>query len=111
MKELPDLAKYRTKLLLLIRRQEALKLQGDVAKLSELAETPDDFLLKKWVWTVCLLGGPATFVVLPLLLCVLGIFTPAPIMDFFWFLTKLVMAAVLLVFSLAVYFTLRSTKE
>lgn len=111
MKELPDLSQYRTKLMLLIRRQEALKLQGDVAKLSELAETPDDFLLKKWVWTVCLLGGPATFVVVPLLLCVLGIFTPAPIMDFFWFFTKIGMALVLLVFCLAVFFTLRSTKE
>ncbi|MDP3507721.1 MAG: hypothetical protein Q8T09_06995 [Candidatus Melainabacteria bacterium] len=111
MKELADLSQYRMKLMLLIRRQEALKLQGDKAKLSELAEIPDDFLLKKWVWTVCLLGGPATFVVLPLLLSVLGIFTPVPIMDFFWFFTKLTMAAVLLLFCLAVYFTLRSNKE
>ena len=80
-------------------------------KLAELAETPDDFLLKKWVWTVCLLGGPAIFVGVPLLLCVLGIFTPAPIMDFFWFFTKIGMALVLLLFCLAVFFTLRSSRE
>lgn len=106
-----DLTQYKSQLLGFIRRQEALKLKGDVEKLSELAETPDDFLLKKWVWTVCLLAGPGAFVVMPLLLCVLGIFTPTPVMDVFWFITKLGMALVLVMFSLAVFFTLRSSRE
>lgn len=107
MKELPDLSQYKSRLLVLIRQQEARKALGDTEKLEELAETSDDFLLKKYIWTICLLGGPAVFVAMPLLLCVLGIFTPAPIMEFFWFFTKVGMAIVLLVFCLAVFFTLR----
>ncbi|MFA6211987.1 MAG: hypothetical protein WCT03_24495 [Candidatus Obscuribacterales bacterium] len=107
MKELPDLSQYKSRLLVLIREQEARKALGDVEKLEELAETSDDFLLKKYIWTICLLGGPAAFVAMPLLLCVLGIFTPAPVMEFFWFFTKVGMAIVLLVFCLAVFFTLR----
>ncbi len=107
MKELPDLSQYKNRLLVLIRQQEARKALGNVDRLEELAETSDDFLLKKYIWTICLLGGPAVFVAMPLLLCVLGIFTPAPIMEFFWFFTKVGMAIVLLVFCLAVFFTLR----
>lgn len=107
MKELPDLSQYKSQLLVLIRQQEARKALGDVEKLEELAQTSDDFLLKKYIWTICLLGGPAVFVAMPLLLSVLGIFTPAPVMDFFWFFTKVVMAIVLVVFCLAVFFTLR----
>lgn len=107
MKELPDLSQYKNRLLVLIRQHEARKALGNVDRLEELAETSDDFLLKKYIWTICLLGGPAVFVAMPLLLCVLGIFTPAPIMEFFWFFTKVGMAIVLLVFCLAVFFTLR----
>jgi hypothetical protein len=107
VKELPDLSQYKNRLLVLIRQQEARKALGNVDRLEELAETSDDFLLKKYIWTICLLGGPAVFVAMPLLLCVLGIFTPAPIMEFFWFFTKVGMAIVLLVFCLAVFFTLR----
>ncbi|CAN5604666.1 hypothetical protein BH11CYA1_BH11CYA1_42070 [soil metagenome] len=107
---LPDFSQYKGKLLVFIRRQEALKLQGDPEKLSDLSEIPDEFLLKKWIWTVCLLGGPGSFIVAPLVLCVLGIFTPAPIMEILWILTKAGMALVLVMFCLAVFYTLRSSR-
>jgi len=109
--DISDLTAYRGKLIAHIRRREAMKFRGDQEALDELAQTPDEFLIKKWLWTMCFIGGPGIFVGAPLLLCVLGIFTPAPIMDVLWVVTKILMALVLLTFSLMVFITLKTTRN
>ncbi len=111
----PDLplkiSEYKLLLVKLVRDQETKKAQGDVQKLIELAECDDDFLLKKWSLLFFIIGGPAVFIGLPLILSLFGLFLPPFLMNVLWFITKGLMLVFLILFSATAFFTLRSKQS
>lgn len=106
-----DLSQYKNFVVKLIREQETRSAKADPEKLAALAESADDFLIKKWMWTVCIIAGPTAFIAVPLLLCAAGILLPAPVMSVLWFLAKGFMALVLVLFAIVVFMTLRTTNN
>jgi len=72
----------------------------------ELIIESDDYLAKKFVWTIAIGGAAVFFIGLPLLLSILQIVMPVVIMNVLWMMAKIGMTLVLLVFGYAVYMTL-----
>jgi hypothetical protein len=103
-----DLSQYKNFVVKLIREQEARGAASDPEKLQILAESADDFLIKKWMWTICVIAGPTAFIAIPLLLCCAGILLPPSFMAILWFLAKGLMALVLILFAAVVVITLQS---
>jgi len=106
---MPDLSKYKLLLLKVVRERETRNANGDVQKLIELAESDDEYLLKKWALLFLITGGPAVFLALPLLLSLFGLFMPALIMNVLWLITKVLMLVFLVLFSAAAFLSLRSS--
>lgn len=83
--------------------QWRLRNERESQRLEVLAQLSDDFLWKKALWTVAILGGAIAFIFLPIGLCLLGIFVAPKIMAILWILTKCFMALMLLIFALAIW--------
>lgn len=102
----------KTKLASAMRRLDQLKNikdhgnDFDPGEGQELIVESDDYLAKKFVWTIAIGGAAVFFIGLPLLLSILQIFMPVVIMNVFWLMAKIGMTLVLLVFGYAVYMTL-----
>lgn len=91
-----------------VRQREENACSSNPQKLAELAETSDDYLVKRALWTGLVIAGPAAFVGLPLLLSAISIVVPPFYMDILWILAKSAMALVLAVFALCAYSTIKS---
>jgi hypothetical protein len=103
------LAEYQGFLAGLIRKSEVSRAQGDKERLSEIESVSDDYLLKRWLWTFAIVGGPITFIAIPVLLSGLGSVMPHAIMSYLWTLSKGAMAIIFVMFLVAV-FTSQSKK-
>ncbi len=88
-----------------LRSWEAQNAGSDAEKLKEIGELSDDEILRKWLWTATIASAPVCFIGLPILLSLLAIVFSGLIMQVLWFLTKLSMAIVLILLSLAAYIT------
>lgn len=84
---------------------------GDADKLREIGELSDDETLRKWLWSATIIGAPACFIGLPLVLGLLGLIFSSLVMQVLWFMAKASMAVVLILFGLAVYLTWRNQSK
>ena len=91
-----------------VRQREENACANNPQKLAELAETSDDYLVKRALWTSLVIAGPGAFVGLPLILSAISIVVPPFYMDILWILAKCAMAFVLVVFALCAYATIKS---
>jgi len=94
-----------------LRSIDITRAGGDVEKLKEIGERSDDETLRKWLWTVVVIGAPACFIAVPLFLSVLALLFSTFIMQALWFIAKLAMSCVMLIFAIAVYLTWRKNAE
>ncbi|MBS1994215.1 MAG: hypothetical protein JSS83_27075 [Cyanobacteria bacterium SZAS LIN-3] len=103
MKGGSTLADYQTFVAGLIRKAEVNRARGDQALLSELEATSDYFLLMRFLWTFSIVGGPITFIAIPLLLSGMSNLLPAAVMGPLWTLSKGLMAIIFVMFLVAVF--------
>jgi hypothetical protein len=101
------LTEYRGFLARLIRKSETSRAQGDKERLGEIESATDDYLLKRWLWTFAIVGGPITFIGIPVLISGLGSVLPHTIMNHLWTLSKGAMAIIFVMFLVAVFTTNR----
>jgi hypothetical protein len=94
----------------MLRALEIKRAGGDADKLREIGELSDDETLRKWLWTVAVIGAPTCFLGVPVLLCLLGIVIPN-LMTVLWFVAKVLMGLVLVVFAIAAYLTWRKDSK
>lgn len=95
----------------LIRSLEMKKAGGDADRLKEIGDLSDDETLRKWLWAATIVGAPACFIGLPILMLLLGIIFSPLVMKVFWFFTKVAMACVLAIFASAAYLTWRKDSK
>lgn len=92
------------KLVRFIRSREARQAGSDVARLEELENSSDLYLLKRFAWTVIMYAAPITFLALPFAYnsfgAMLGEWQP-----FVWYLLQFTMVAVFLLLALTIYLT------
>lgn len=102
---LPAFSDFRRLILDCLRKLEGWRLRHDrdTQRLEVLAQLSDDFLWKKAVWSVAIIGCFLAFILLPFCLCLLGIFLAPKVMEVLWLLTKGFMALMLLTFALAIW--------
>ncbi len=105
MKGGSTLADYQGFLAGLIRKSEISRARGDKERLGEIESASDDYLLKRWLWTFAIVGGPITFIAIPLLLSGLAGLVPKGVMDPLWFLSRGAMAIIFVMFLIAVFTT------
>jgi hypothetical protein len=103
MKYGSTLADYQGFVVGLIRTSEISRARGDKQRLSEIESSTDDYLLKRWLWTFAIVGGPITFIAIPMLLSGLGALIPPAILEPLWFLSRGAMAIIFVLFLLAVF--------
>jgi hypothetical protein len=99
------LADYQGFLAGLIRQSETSRARGDKERLSEIESSTDDYLLKRCLWTFAIVGGPITFIAIPLLLSGLSAVVPHTVMDALWFLSRGAMGIIFVMFLIAVLTT------
>ena len=95
----------------MLRSLEMKRAGGDADKLKEIGELSDDETLRKWLWTVAVLGAPTCFIAVPVLLCLLGIVFTSLVMNALWFFAKVAMGLEILVFACAAYLTWRKDSK
>jgi hypothetical protein len=103
MKGGSSLAEYQGFLAGLIRKSEISRAHGDKERLGEIESASDDYLLKRWLWTFAIVGGPITFIAIPLLLSGLAGLLPHAVMDPVWFLSRGAMGIIFVMFLVAVF--------
>jgi hypothetical protein len=100
---------YFTFLAATIRKSELSRARGDKARLAEIEESTDEYLVRRWLWTYSIVGGPITFIAIPVLLSGLAQVVSPAVMNSLWFLSRGAMAIIFILFLLAV-FTSRAKK-
>lgn len=100
--------KYRENFSAWLRKKEEHKARGDVGRLEDLAASGDDYLLKRWLWTMCLVQVPVAFVVIPFMLSMLSHYIAAAPAQILWGVAKVFMALSLLLFVATAVFTSRA---
>ena len=103
MKGGSTLGDYQTFIAGRIRQAEVKRAHGDAALLTELEATSDYFLVMRWLWTFSIVGGPITFIAIPLLLSGLSNLLPNSIMNPLWFLSRGAMGIIFILFLVAVF--------
>lgn len=93
----------------MLRSLEIRRAGDDAEKLREIGELSDDETLRKWLWTIAVIGAPVCFIGLPILLSILPIIFSSLIMNVLWFIAKIAMGSVIVVFALAAYLTWRKS--
>ena len=97
---------YKNLIVAYLRDFESSRMAGNPEKLRRLAETPDDLLLKKWLWIGSIIGAIGCFGILwPLAALVLAPFITSFIMEPLWMLIKFAMGFTLILFCAALYVT------
>jgi hypothetical protein len=97
------LGEYQGFLASVIRKSEINRAGADKERLSEIESASDDYLVKRWLWTFSIVGGPITFIAIPVLLSGIGAVLPPVIMSYLWTLSKGAMAIIFILFLLAVF--------
>lgn len=101
---------YKNLIVAYLRDFESSRMAGNPEKLRRLAETPDDLLLKKWLWIGSIVGAIGCFGILwPLAALVLAPFVTSFIMEPLWMLIKFAMGVTIIIFFLAVFVTVRKS--
>ena len=106
-----SLKDYQSVITLRLRDLEGKLAKGDPVKLREAMEISDKLLIRKWLWIVSIVGGPACFIGLPFLLAALQLFMPRIIMQGLWILAKGAMGIVFITFITAIIITTRKNEE
>lgn len=106
-----SLGEYQAILTSWLRILETKLAKGDPVRLQASSAMSDRELIRRWLWLVSIAGGPACFLGLPIILSVLGTFTPAFIMGFLWILAKGAMGIVFITFVLAIIVTTRKSNN
>lgn len=94
-----------------LRYIETKQAANNDQKLRQLATIDDNELLKKWLWIVCFIGGPISFIASPLLLGLLHPLLPALVTNILWIVVRTTMAITLILFILAVFLTIRESSS
>ncbi|MBI4534367.1 MAG: hypothetical protein HY711_10525 [Candidatus Melainabacteria bacterium] len=102
-----SLNEYKDLLSGLCRRLEVKCARGDQRRLERLDEMSDDELMRKWLWVSSIVGALIFYLGLPFLLSLLAQFIPSLLMQLLWSVLKLGMGMVIVIFALAVYFTIK----
>jgi hypothetical protein len=97
------LAEYQGFLAGMIRKSEISRARGDKERLGEIEACTDDYLLKRWLWTFAIVGGPITFIAIPVLLSGVGSVLPHTMMNYLWTMSKGAMAIIFVMFLVAVF--------
>ena len=82
----------------LIRKSELSRAGSDKVRLDEIQACSDGYLVRRWLWTFAIVGGPITFIAIPLLLSGLASVMPHSVMDPLWFLSRGAMAIIFVMF-------------
>ncbi|MBU6452156.1 MAG: hypothetical protein KGS72_10285 [Cyanobacteria bacterium REEB67] len=85
-----------------IRKSELRSAQGDKSRLAEIEASTDEYLVRRWLWTYSIVGGPVTFIAIPVLLSGLAQVAPSNVMNTLWFLSRGAMAIIFILFLVAV---------
>jgi hypothetical protein len=85
-----------------IRKAELRRAQGDKARLAEIEASTDEYLVRRWLWTYSIVGGPITFIAIPVLLSGLAQMLSPKVMNTLWFLSRGAMAIIFILFLVAV---------
>lgn len=100
-----SLAEYKAFVAEHLRARELKRANNDEVTVNQIAMSTDDDILRKWLWKLLIISGPVTFIILPFCLSLIGTFLWPPIMGTLWLLTKMAMGMVLILFVLAILFT------
>lgn len=93
-----------------LRELEISKAANDPQKMKQLADIPDDELLKKWLWLFSIVGGVFCFLILPLAFSMLALVVPIFVLEFFRTIMHFAMGMVLIFFCLAIYLTVKKSE-
>jgi hypothetical protein len=97
------LAKY-------LRALEIRRAKGDAEKIQQIKSSPDDELVRKWLWVVAIVGAPVSFIAAPFAISLLQPFLFPWLAASLWIVAKTCMVFVFLIFILAAVFTLKSSQ-
>ena len=86
-----------------IRRREIKKASTDKARLAEIEQSSDQFLVMRFLWAYSIVGGPITFIAIPVLLSGLAPVASHSVMSALWFLSKGAMGIIFILFLVAVF--------
>lgn len=100
--------KYRHAISSWLRRREEFRAHGDPSRLDDIASAGDDYLLKRWLWTICLTLIPVAFVLVPFILSLLTHYVSVGASQILWTVAKVFMAFALLIFVGTIIFTSRN---
>jgi hypothetical protein len=103
--------KYRANFSAWLRRQEETRAQGDSSRLDDIAASADDYLLKRWLWTICVIQIPVAFILIPFLLSILAHYISAGPSQILWVVAKSFMALSLLLLVATIVFTASSDSQ
>jgi hypothetical protein len=95
----------------IVRVREANILRGRPEALVALEHRSDVELVTRWAWTSAIVGAIATFLIAPFVLSALYRLLPTIIYDLLWFLLKVVMGCVMLMFAAAAWLTFKPISE
>jgi hypothetical protein len=86
-----------------IRRSEIKKAGTDKIRLAEIEASSDNFLVMRFLWAYSIIGGPITFIAIPVLLSGLAPVAPHSLMSALWFLSRGAMGIIFILFLIAVF--------
>jgi hypothetical protein len=93
-----------------LRTLEIHRAKGDAEKIQQINYSPDDELIRKWLWVLAIVGAPASFIVMPFAIAFLQPFCYPWLAAGLWIFAKTAMVLVFLIFVLAAVFTLKSSQ-
>jgi hypothetical protein len=93
-----------------LRGLEIRRAKGDAEKIQQIKFSPDDELVRKWLWVLAIVGAPAAFIATPFVISLLQPFLYPWLAASLWILAKTAMVVVFLIFILAAVFTLKSSQ-
>jgi hypothetical protein len=101
-----SLARYKREVAAYIREKQAHMARGQLPALQALESRSDDELLQRWAWTSAISGAIFSFLFAPLALSLLHNLVPYLLVKLLWAVTQVCMGLTLLMFGVAVYFTM-----
>ncbi len=93
-----------------LRVLEIRRAKGDAEKIQQINFSPDDELIRKWLWVVAIVGAPSAFIAMPFIVSLLQPFLFPWLAASLWIFAKAVMVFVFLIFIVAAVFTLKSSQ-
>ncbi len=88
-----------------LREYDQRRANGDPARMQEVTFASDDEIIRRWLWIVTIIGGPACYLAVPFVISILQPFLWVPLAAALWIIAKCSMVIVFLLFLLAIYYT------